>query len=105
MTKPAGSLGTFDGQRSGEASPALVALRDEPEMADCTFPSATITITLSGRLMLELAQMAREADTTEDDLAHRAIKSLVQAHRSPGIPRFARRLGPLALAEDDPSAA
>jgi hypothetical protein len=77
-----------------------VALRDEPEMADCTLPRANITITLSGRLMLELAQLAREADTTEDELAHRAIKCLVQAHRGPGIPRFARRLGPLALAQE-----
>ena len=82
-----------------------MALRDEPEMADRTLPRANITITVSGQLMLELAQMAREAATTQDELVYRAIKCLVQAHRGPGIPRFARRLGPLAVAEDDPSAA
>jgi hypothetical protein len=82
-----------------------MALRDEPEVADPTLPRANITITLSGRLMRELAQTARDADTTEDELVHRAIECLVQAHRGPRIPRFARRLGPLALAEDDPSAA
>jgi hypothetical protein len=74
-------------------------------MDDRTLPRANITITLSGRLMLEVAQMAREADTTEDELVHRAINCLVQTHRGPEIPRFARRLGPLALAERDPSAA
>jgi hypothetical protein len=74
-------------------------------MADRTLPRANITIMLSGRLMLELGRMAGEADTTEEELVHRAINCLVQAHRGPGIPRFARRLGPLALAEDDPSAA
>jgi hypothetical protein len=74
-------------------------------MADRTLPRANITITLSGRLMGELAQTAREADTTEVELVRRAIALLVQAHHGPGIPRFARRLGPLALAEDDPSAA
>jgi hypothetical protein len=86
-------------------SPAFVTLRNEPEVADRTLPRATIAITLSGRLMLELAQMACEADTTEDDLVRRAITYLVQAHRGPGIPRYARRLGPLALAGDDPPAA
>lgn len=105
MTRPAGSLGTFDGWPGGEVSPAFVTLRDEAEMADRPFPMADITITLSGRLMLELAQAAREAGTTEAELVQRAIKSLVQAQRGPAIPRFARRLGPLALAEDDPSAA
>jgi hypothetical protein len=74
-------------------------------MADRTLPTANITITLSGRLMLELAQLAREAATTEDELVHTAIKCLLQSHSGPGIPRFARRLGPLALAEDDPSTA
>jgi len=105
MTRPAGSLGTFGAWPSVEPTPAFVALRDEPEVDDRTLPRANITITLSGHLMLELAQMAREADTTENELAHRAIKCLLQAHRGPRIPRFARRLGPLALADDDPSAA
>jgi len=72
-------------------------------MADRTLPRANITIAVSERLMQELAQMACEADITEDELVNRAIACLVQAHRAPGIPRFARRLGPLALAEDDPS--
>lgn len=82
-----------------------MAIRDGREMDHRTLPRANMTITLSGSLMLELAQMARKGDTTEDELVHRAIKRLVQAQRGPGIPRFARRLGPLVLDEDDPSAA
>jgi hypothetical protein len=77
-----------------------MAIRDEPEMADRSLPGASITITLSGRLMRELAQRARETDITEEELVRRAINGLVQTPRAPGIPRFARRLGPLALADE-----
>lgn len=66
-------------------------------MADPT--ASTIRIALSQPLMRELAQMAREAETTEGELIHRAILGLVQARRGPGIPRFARRLGPIAIPE------
>jgi len=74
-------------------------------MADQAVPSQKITVTLNERLHLELARMARDADTTEDELIRTAIKGLVQARRGPGIPRFARRLGHIALEEDGPSAA
>ena len=50
--------------------------------------------------MLELGKMAREAHTTEDELIRQAIKYLFQVHRGPAIPRFARRLGPMVVAED-----
>jgi hypothetical protein len=65
----------------------------------------TITIALSERLIIELARMARDAKTTQEELVQKAIEGLVQAHRAPGIPRFARRLGPIALPEDSPPAA
>src|SRR4029077_3899753 len=96
-TRPAGLPSTFGGWLSGKVGPTFVTLRNEPEMADRTLPRANITIAVSEHLMQELAQMACEADTTEDELVNTAIACLVQAHRGPGIPRFARRLGPLAL--------
>lgn len=73
------------------------------EMADPTAPN--IRIALSQPLMREVAEMARDAQTTEDALVRRAIEALVRAQRGPGIPRFARRLGPIAIAEDHPPAA
>jgi hypothetical protein len=61
---------------------------------------ATITISLDDKLRSELADMAREAGTSEDELIRSSIKQLLEFHRGPaGIPRFARRLGPLALPE------
>ena len=74
-------------------------------MADHLLPGQSITIALNERLRLELAEMARDAETTEDELIQRAIKGLVQARRGPGIPRYASRLGPIALEEDGPPAA
>jgi hypothetical protein len=64
-------------------------------------PRANITISLSDGVKLELAQIARESHVTEDELVERAIRQLVQVHRGPAIPRFARRLGPIAIARDD----
>ena len=72
-------------------------------MAD--HPQANVTIALSQPLMVELTQMARESGATEDELIQNAIMSLLQTRRGPGIPRFARRLGPIALADDGPPAA
>ncbi len=72
-------------------------------MADPTAPK--ITVALSQPVMSEPARMAREAETTEAELIHRAIVGLVQARRGSGIPRFARRLGPIAIADDDQPAA
>lgn len=59
---------------------------------------AEITISLRDGLRLELAQMARESNLTEDELVEWAIRYLVQVQRGPAIPRFARRLGPIAIA-------
>lgn len=64
-----------------------------------------LDVTVPERLRLELARIAREADTTEEHLVRRALDALVQARRGPRIPRFARRLGPVALEPEDPSAA
>jgi hypothetical protein len=62
---------------------------------------ANITISLSDGVKLELAQIARESHVTEDEVVERAIRQLVQVHRGPAIPRFARRLGPIAIARGD----
>lgn len=53
--------------------------------------------------MREVAGLAREGQVTEEDVIHEAVLRLLQAHRGPGIPRFARRLGPLALPKEDDS--
>jgi hypothetical protein len=66
-------------------------------------PVAKITIELSDELMREVAGLAREGQVTEEEVFHEAVGRLLQAHRGPGIPRFARRLGPLALPEEDDS--
>jgi hypothetical protein len=67
--------------------------------------AATITIVLPERLQLALAAAARETKTTEQELVQRAIAGVVQAHQGPGIPRFARRIGPIAIDAEGPSAA
>jgi hypothetical protein len=66
-------------------------------MTDEPFPEPTITIALPKPLRLELGQIARQAKTTEGELIQQAVESLVQAQRGPAIPRFARRLGPIAI--------
>jgi len=68
------------------------------EMAD---RNASITIALSQPLRLELARIARNAETTEGALIQQAVEALVQAGHRPEIPRYARRLGPIAIAEDN----
>jgi hypothetical protein len=68
-------------------------------MTDEPFPEPTITIALPARLRLELGQLARQAKTTEGELIQQAVESLVQAQRGPAIPRFARRLGPIAFGD------
>jgi hypothetical protein len=61
---------------------------------------AEITISLGDDLMVELAQMARLEDTTEADLEREGIERLIHSRLTgPDIPRFARRLGPLAIPE------
>jgi hypothetical protein len=74
-------------------------------MTDRPGLAATITIVVPERLQLALAEVAREANTTEEELVQRAIAGVVQAHQGPGIPRFARRIGPIAIDAEGPSAA
>lgn len=63
------------------------------------FSRPSITISLPEHLRFELEEMARNAKTSESELVQRAIERLVQAHRGVGIPRFARRLGPMVLGD------
>jgi hypothetical protein len=61
---------------------------------------ATITISLESDLMSELTQLAQDEHTTEADLVREGIERLLHSRLTgPGIPRFARRLGPLAIPE------
>jgi hypothetical protein len=68
-------------------------------MTDEPFPQPTISIALPEPLRLELGQLARQAKTTEGELIQQAVEYLVQAQRGPAIPRFARRLGPIAIGD------
>ena len=54
------------------------------------------TIVLPEPLRVELAQLAQKANTSEGALIQRAVEALLQAQPGRGIPRYARRLGPLA---------
>jgi len=55
-----------------------------------------IAITLDDEEVRGLARMAQEAGMTEEELLREAVDQLLLSWRSPAIPRFARRLGPLA---------
>jgi hypothetical protein len=66
---------------------------------------AKLTISLDDDQMVELGKLARESGVSENDVVREAIDRLLQSHRGPGTPRFARRLGPLVIVERDPSAA
>jgi hypothetical protein len=66
---------------------------------------AKLTVSLDDDQMVELGELARESRVSENDVVREAIDRLLQAHRGPGTPRFARRLGPLAIKQHDPSAA
>jgi hypothetical protein len=68
-------------------------------MSEQPFVQRSITIALPEHLQIELAEMARNAETSEGELVERAVEGLVQAHRGVGIPRFARRLGPIVLTQ------
>jgi predicted transcriptional regulator len=58
---------------------------------------AKIALSLDDDVVRELAQLAHEAQVSEEALAREAIERLLQARHAPPVPRFARRLGPLAL--------
>lgn len=61
---------------------------------------ADITVSLDDDLAVELAHMAREERTTEADLVREGIERLLHSRLTgPSIPRFARRIGPLAIPE------
>ena len=56
-----------------------------------------ITVSLDDTLMAELSQIARAEGTTEADLVVEGAERLIHSRLpGPDIPRFARRLGPLA---------
>ncbi len=60
-----------------------------------------LAISLDDEVARELAELAREARLSEEALAREAVENLLQAHHGPAIPRYARRLGPLAIRGDD----
>jgi hypothetical protein len=61
---------------------------------------AEITISLDDDLMAELAQVAHDERTTEADLVREGVERLLHSRLTgPDVPRFARRLGPLAIPE------
>lgn len=61
---------------------------------------AKISLPLDDDLMAELAQVARDEHTTEAELIRQGIERLLHSRLTgPSIPRFARRLGPLAVPE------
>ncbi len=60
-----------------------------------------IAISLEDEQVRGLAHMAHEAGMTEEELLREAVEQLLLSWRSPAIPRFARRLGPLAAPATD----
>ena len=54
-----------------------------------------IAISLDDEVVRVLAQLARDAQISEEALVREAIERLVQTRHAPAIPPFARRLGPL----------
>ena len=56
-----------------------------------------IAISLDDEVARRLAELAREAQLSEEGLVRDAVEHLVQAQHDPAIPRFARRLGPLVI--------
>jgi len=60
-----------------------------------------VAISLEDGELRELARIARDAGMTEEELLREAVEQLLLSWRSPAIPRFARRLGPLAAPPTD----
>lgn len=56
-----------------------------------------IAISLEDEVVRELAELAREAQLSEEALVREAIERLVKSRHAPAIPPFARRLGPLVI--------
>jgi len=54
-----------------------------------------IAVSLEEEQVRGLARMAHEAGLTEEELLREAVDQLLLSWRTP-VPRFARRLGPLA---------
>lgn len=71
-------------------------------MTDQPGVAAAITIVVPERMQLALAEVARETKMTEEELVQRAIAGVVEAHQGAGIPRFARRIGPIAIDAEGP---
>jgi hypothetical protein len=55
-----------------------------------------IAISLDDERAGQLARIAQQAKLSEEDLVRSAVEQLLQAERAPRVPRYARRLGPLA---------
>jgi len=55
-----------------------------------------IAVSLEDEEVHGLSRMAHEAGMTEEELLREAIQGLLLSWRTPSVPRFARRLGPLA---------
>jgi predicted transcriptional regulator len=53
-----------------------------------------IAISLDDDVVRELAELARDAQLSEEALVREAIERLVKSRHAPAIPLFARRLGP-----------
>jgi hypothetical protein len=51
---------------------------------------------LPADLRLELANLAVERGTTEGELVQAAVRRFLRSERASGVPRYARRLGPIA---------
>jgi predicted transcriptional regulator len=56
-----------------------------------------IAILLDDDVVHGLAQLAREAQLSEEALVRETIERLVRSQHPPAVPRFARRLGPLSI--------
>jgi hypothetical protein len=61
----------------------------------------SITITLDDDLAVELADVARREGVTMEDLVREGLERLRHSRLGPGVPQFARRLGPLTVTADD----
>lgn len=66
-------------------------------MLDQLRAERSITVSLPEDLATELASMACGAQTTQEALVVTAVRRLVQLRGAPTIPRYARRLGPIAM--------
>jgi len=60
-----------------------------------------IAVSLEDEEVHGLSRMAHDAGMSEAELVREAVDQLLLSWRTPSIPRFARRLGPLAAPPTD----